>query len=146
MSHSRLDVIARTVEKTHIWLNELQEKLGAPDDRVAYHALRATLHALRDRMAVEQVAALGAQLPLLIRGIYYEGWHPHGKPLPLRDASAFLDLVSEYLARDSEFLMDEPRVVAAVFQVMRLHLAPGEIDAVLNAMPSSIQQTFFGVS
>lgn len=147
MSRSRLqDVIARTAEKTHLWVNELKDKLGAPNDGVAYHALRAVLHAMRDRMAVEQVAALGAQLPLLIRGIYYDGWHPHGKPLHIRDGEAFLELVSQYLAQDSEYLMNEQRVVSSVFQVMQQHLAPGEIDTLLNAMPTSIQQVFFGVS
>lgn len=146
MTHSKLDAIARTTEKTYIWLNELKDKLGAPDDRVAYHALRAVLHAIRDRMSVEQVAALGAQLPLLIRGIYYEGWHPHGKPLHVRDAESFLELVSQYLAQDSEFMLNERHVVASVFAVMHNHLAPGEIDAMLNAMPTTIQQTFFGMS
>jgi uncharacterized protein (DUF2267 family) len=147
MSHGKLDeVIARTTEKAHVWLNELQAKLGSQDERLAYHVLRAVLHAIRDRMHVEQVASLGAQLPLLIRGIYYEGWHPHGKPLHVHDAQAFLELVSAYLARDSEFLLNEQRVVSAVFQVLQAHLAPGEIDSVLNAMPTSIQQTFFGPS
>lgn len=147
MSHSRLeDVIARTAEKTHVWLNELKDKLAAPNDAIAYHALRAVLHAIRDRMVVEQVAALGAQLPLLIRGMYYEGWHPHGKPLPVHNGDAFLELVSQYLARDSEYLLNEQRVVSSVFQVMQKHLAPGEIDSMLNALPTSIQQVFFGLS
>lgn len=143
---TKVDAIARTVEKTHVWLNQIGTKLEAPGSRVAYHALRAVLHAIRDRMTVEQVAALGAQLPLLIRGMFYEGWHPHGKPLNIQDGEGFLRLVSIYLEQDAEVLIDETRVVAAVFQVMQAHLAPGEIDTVLNAMPTPIQQVFFGMS
>jgi uncharacterized protein (DUF2267 family) len=30
------------------------------------------LHALRDRLTVEEASDLAAQLPMLIRGLYYE--------------------------------------------------------------------------
>jgi uncharacterized protein (DUF2267 family) len=32
------------------------------------------LHALRDRLPPEIAVHLSAQLPMLVRGIYYEGW------------------------------------------------------------------------
>jgi uncharacterized protein (DUF2267 family) len=66
------------------------EVLGWPNRHKAYLALRATLHALRDRLTVEEVAQLGAQLPTLIRGFYYEGWDPTGKPLRVRHKEQFL--------------------------------------------------------
>ena len=131
MSHSRLDVIARTVEKTHIWLNELQEKLGAPDDRVAYHALRATLHALRDRMDVEQVARLGEQLPLLIRGIYYEGWRPATTPDPMRSKGEFLSELSRLLGNSK---VDPEDACRAVFELLERRISPGEIEDVKGLM------------
>jgi uncharacterized protein (DUF2267 family) len=67
-------VFDRTLYKTHTWLKEIMEVLGTEDRHRAYMALRAVLHALRDRLTVEEVAQLGAQLPMLIRGLYYEGW------------------------------------------------------------------------
>ena len=60
-----------TLQTTNIWLNEIQEHLGwGEDHQRAYHALRAVLHALRDRLPVDHAAALAAQLPMLIRGFY----------------------------------------------------------------------------
>jgi hypothetical protein len=57
---TRLDVIDRSVEKTHIWLNELSEELATEDGHHAYRVLRAFLHALRDHLSVNETAALAA--------------------------------------------------------------------------------------
>ena len=40
------------------------------DHRSAYRALRSVLHVLRNRLTPEQAVHLGAQLPLLVRGIF----------------------------------------------------------------------------
>src|ERR687886_176925 len=65
MSSTGLEVFDRTVQETNIWLGEIAEDLG-PDRQVAYRVLRAVLHALRDRLTVEQAAHLSAQLPRML--------------------------------------------------------------------------------
>src|SRR6516162_2996456 len=90
-----------TVQTTHVWLNELMALTGWQDPHPAYLALRAVLHALRDRLSVDEAAALGAQLPMLVRGFYYEGWHPHGKPLRERTREEFLAHVRASFPQDS---------------------------------------------
>jgi uncharacterized protein (DUF2267 family) len=76
MELTHLDVFDSTVEKANMWLIDLMQELGMDDDRGAYNVLRTALHALRDRLPVAEVAAFGAQLPMLIRGLYYEDWDP----------------------------------------------------------------------
>lgn len=97
MSATGLEVFDRTLHKTHAWLKAIMEELGTEDRHKAYLALRAVLHALRDRLTVEEVAQLAAQLPMLVRGLYYEGWDPTGKPLKERHKEAFLAHVAEEL-------------------------------------------------
>ena len=73
MSATGLDVFDKTLQTTHIWLDELMEEIG-PDRQVAWHVLGAVLRAVRDRVPLELAVHLGAQLPLLIRGTYYDQW------------------------------------------------------------------------
>jgi uncharacterized protein (DUF2267 family) len=130
------DIIEHSVEKTHIWLKEIAEELGG-DRRDAYRALRAVLHTLRDRLTVDVAAKLAAQLPTLIRGIYYEDWDPSRTPLPLHDVEAFLDhVVAEgHMGGETEASV----AVTAVARVLRAHVSAGEINDVIAVLPDKFR-------
>jgi uncharacterized protein (DUF2267 family) len=132
-----LSAFDSTVQTTHLWLKELMGLLGWQDQHRAYLALRAVLQALRDRLSVDGAAALGAQLPLLIRGFYYEGWHPHGKPLKERKKEEFLAHVRAPFRQEPDF--DPEPVVRAVLQVLAAHVSAGEVDKVKNTLPGEIR-------
>ncbi|MGE5700803.1 MAG: DUF2267 domain-containing protein [Arthrospira platensis] len=137
MSDVNPTIIEHSVEKAHIWLKELTEELGVEDRQYAYRALRAVLHTLRDRLTVDIAAKLAAQLPTLIRGIYYEDWDPSRTPLPIHDVEKFLDhVVTEgRLAGETEASL----AVAAVARLLRRHISPGEIDDVLAVLPDKLK-------
>jgi uncharacterized protein (DUF2267 family) len=135
MSTTGLEVFDETVRKTNSWLKEIAQSLG-PDRRAAYHALRAVLHALRDRLTVDEAAHLGDELPMLVRGIYFEGWHPAGKPEKVRSRDEFLQRINAHLHIASIGAEDAAR---AVFKVLVHHLAPGEIRHVVSQLPQDIR-------
>ena len=137
MSEPDPDIIEHSVEKAHIWLKEIADELGVEDRQYAYRALRAVLHTLRDRLTVDVAAKLAAQLPTLIRGIYYEDWDPSRTPLPIHHVEAFLDhVVSEgRMAGETEASV----AVTAVARVLRAHVSPGEIDDVLAVLPDKFR-------
>ena len=137
MSQTSLAPFDSTLQTTNIWLNDVLERLGWEDQHRAYHALRAVLHALRDRLPVDQAAALAAQLPMLVRGFYYEGWHPHGKPVKERHKEEFLAHIAEAFRYDPD--VDPEWVARAVFQVLSKHVTGGEIEAVKRSLPMEIR-------
>jgi uncharacterized protein DUF2267 len=79
MSHTGLPAFDKTIQESNTWLKLLMEHLGTNDREYTYRVMKATLHALRDRIGPETAVHLAAQLPMLIRGMYFEGWHPASK-------------------------------------------------------------------
>ena len=136
MSMTGVESFDATLQKTHIWLNELMDELHWGDRYKAYAALRATLHALRDRLSVEEAAHLGAQLPMLIRGLYYEGWTPAGKPDRERHKEEFLAPIRAHFRNDPD--LDPERVARAVFSVLSKRVTEGEIADVKRVLPKDL--------
>ena len=132
----------RTVQKSNEWLHELMACHQGLDREKAYHALRATLHALRDRLPSEEGVQLGAQLPMLIRGVYYEGWRPAGTPVRKRHREEFLDELERAL---HGYRLGRPEDIArGVFQVLTHRISKGEIEDVLQGLPREIREVFSG--
>jgi uncharacterized protein (DUF2267 family) len=65
-----VSALDHTVQETNIWLKRIQDEFQLENGQQAHSALRAVLHALRDRLPPDVAIKLGAQLPILIRGIY----------------------------------------------------------------------------
>ena len=114
------------------WLNLLQEDLGWPDRGRAYLLLRETLHAVRDFLSVDEAADLSAQLPLLIRGIFFDGWVPSKTPATERSLADFLERAMRPFAADPPEQPEE--AVAAVFSLLRRQISAGEYRQVAWAM------------
>ena len=130
-------IIERSVEKAHVWINDMAEELDTEDHREAYRVLRAYLHGLRDRLPVDEAAQLAAQLPELIRGIYYEGWNPSSTPVKYRGFADFLDRVADEAVLDGE--TQASYAVSAAAVVLKRHVSPGEIDDIRSILPENLK-------
>ncbi|MEI6349899.1 MAG: DUF2267 domain-containing protein [Verrucomicrobiota bacterium] len=137
MSQAGLEVFDSTLQKTHLWLNELEELAHLPDQHTAFKVLRAVLHALRDRLPVDVAAHLGAQLPMLIRGFFYEGYRPAGKPLRIRSQDEFLEEISAEIIGPEA--VDPLRITHCVFELLNRHLSPGEPVKIRKILPHELQ-------
>ena len=133
-----LDVFDTTVQKTNRWLNKIErDPVVGGNRRRAYLVLRGTLHALRDELIPEEAVQLGAQLPMLIRGFYYEGWKPSNTPVEANDREAFLGRVEQLLI--SAGGVNAERAVRVVFEVMNTEMDSGELHQVRGVLPKSVR-------
>ena len=121
------------VAATEDWVDDLMRRLGWQDRERVYRALLATLHALRDCLARDEAVYIGAQLPTLLRGLYYEGWHPGARPAA-GSRSAFLERIHDGVHRDPG--IDTEQVARAVFALLAAHLPAAEIEDAKAATPS----------
>ena len=136
MSATGLEVFDKTLQATNIWLGEIMERLG-PDRQVAWKVLSTVLHKLRDRLPAALSARLGAQLPLLVRGVYYDQYEPGRQPSDCNTAEEFTAEVAEWLSDIRP--IDPDDAVRAVFGVLSRHVSEGQIAKVRNALPASIR-------
>lgn len=139
MSTTGLDVFDTTLQKTHAWLKGIMDRLGTSDRHRAYMALRAVLHALRDRLPVTEAAQLGAQLPMLVRGLYYEGWDPAATPRKERHKEDFLAHVARELRTAAGPAVDPEAAVRAVFAELATRVSAGEIADVKGILPAELR-------
>ena len=115
------------------WLDDLTRRLGWQDRERVYRVFLATLHALRDCLGRDEAVYIGAQLPALLRGLYYEGWHPGARPAT-RSRAAFLERIHDGVHRDPG--IDAEQVARAVFALLAARLPAAEIEDAKAATPS----------
>ena len=131
-----ISVFATTTQKSYDWVRAIGEALYL-DDTAAYIALRATLHALRDRLPTEEAVHLGAQLPMLLRGMYYDDWKPGRTPESLRDLPSFFQHVRAR-AGNLAIMDDTERLVRGVMGVLAAHVSHGELDDIAHILPREL--------
>ena len=140
MTTRHVAVFDSTLQKTHQWLEELARIGPYDDESQAYTALRVVLHALRDRLMPEEAVHLGAQLPMLIRGFYYEGWNPSRTPRSdLGGERPFVEHVQHEL-RNAAAGIDPRHAVESVFRLLSEHVTRGEIQDVRQQLPRELQR------
>jgi len=135
---SNVSVFDKTEQKTMRWIKDVADGMGSTDMQRSYKILRAVLHATRDRLMPNEAVQLGAQLPMLVRGFYYEGWHPHGKPKRYRHKAPFLAEVEKETPGLDDVQLE--RAVTAVFQTLEAEIPGGELDQVRHALPAELRE------
>lgn len=132
-----LKVFDTTVQESNEWLKGIEAHLQPCDRQQAYAALRAALHVLRDRLPHDAVLGLSAQLPMLLRGLFLEGWRPVDGPSDIRDPQTFSAHVKDNLPPG--FPREPNAVASAVFSVMAARLDSGEVRKVTGSLPAPLR-------
>jgi uncharacterized protein (DUF2267 family) len=131
MEHE-LDVVDRTVTKTYEWLRAVADRGNLDDTHRAYQVLRAVLHALRDRLTPDVAAHIAAQLPMLVRGLFYEGWDPTKTPERMSLWEFLARVEKEATLKGTSEAEDATRAVMAVLWD---ELGEGTIEHLMSVLP-----------
>lgn len=123
------------LQVTQNWIGDLARRLRWHDRERVYQALIATLHALRDCSGRDEAVCMGAQLPALLRGFYYEGWHP-GRHFIARNQNSFLDRIHDGLHRDPA--VDPEEVARSVLAQFADRLRAAGVEDPKAATPSAL--------
>ena len=137
MTTTGLKVFDDTIHTTNGWLHELNSRMGWDDRQAAWRLLRVGLHAIRDRLPVNAAAHFSAQLPMLVRGMFYEGWQPAKVPHKIETPYAFLAPLREAFSHDFNF--DAEAAFRELLDVLRMHVSAEELDNIKAVMPAELK-------
>lgn len=134
-SYQGFEAIDHTVQLTNDWISELSAKLGWADRNKVLMLMRSTLAGLRDILNPNEAAQLSAQLPLLIRGLFFEGWCP--AQIPERTRKSFITRIEANLGREGEYQGHQD--ISEVFRLLNTRLSAGDVRHVRLALPADIR-------
>jgi uncharacterized protein (DUF2267 family) len=137
MNREHVHAFDAAMQDANLWLKALMDRLVTEDPHFAYAALRSVLHAMRDRIGARDTAHLSAQLPMLIRGLFFEGWHPASATGQQHRDEDFLERVRKGLPQDQRY--DVENVTHAVFGLLWERLDRGEIVRIIKALPEELR-------
>ena len=137
MSTQGLEVIDRTVHITHEWINELASRLDWGSKSSTLRLFRTVLHLVRDHLLTDEMAQFSAQMPLLVRGMFFEGWVPKNTPIRERSAAVFLDAIEGEMMNVKEYR--GPEDIKYVFELLNARLSRGEIEDVRASLPKDVR-------
>lgn len=135
---TQIAVFDKTEQKTMQWINDIAVRMGSTDMQRSYAILRAVLHATRDRMIPDEAVQFGAQLPMLVRGFYYEGWHPNDKPKKYRHKAEFLEEIHKKVPTLDNAQLE--RAATAVFETFEVEMPGGELKQVRQSLPIELRE------
>jgi uncharacterized protein (DUF2267 family) len=136
MATTGLEVFDKTLHTTNLWLDEISAEIG-PDRHLAWHVLGAVLRSIRDEMQVEQSAHFAAQLPLLIRGAYFDQYRPATQPASARSHDDFIARIQHDL--DGSRPINAEAAAATVMRTLNRHVTGGQVRKVRDALPKGVR-------
>lgn len=138
MSKHGLEVLDHTAQLTHAWIDELDKELGWKNKHRSYRMLRAVLQTLRDCLPLNESADFAAQLPILLRGVYYEHWRPGQIRKRHWTLDDFLQHLQRFFASDP--VEDIADVASVAFAFLSKKISGGEIKDIIACLPKEIQK------
>ncbi|MGZ3416331.1 MAG: DUF2267 domain-containing protein [Polyangiales bacterium] len=135
-----MSVLEQPTVKAKEWIDEIADEI-AVDEQTAWSCLRAGLHALRDRLPVDEAAHLAAQLPLIVRGLYFDGWRPAQVPVKMKTREDLMRRVTHELHGAD---IAPEMALRAVFHALDRHITHGQVATVQHTLPRDLQELWLG--
>ena len=125
-------VFDHVVQTSQEWLVSIAREFDTDDLDFVERALRAWMHGLRDELPIESCAHFAAQLPELLRGVYYEGWNPTHAPVD-HDVDAYV----RRFAREARIRPTEVgQVASTITEALHGRTPEMQLAALLMQLPS----------
>ena len=132
-----IHVFERTNHEAHEWVNDLAGRIGWGNEREVLHLLRTVLCKIRDHLPVNEMAQFSAQLPTILRGMFFEGWQPQKTPIRERHAAEFVAGIEEKFGDALDYRGEDD--IVAVLKTINNHISRGEVEDARACLPQELR-------
>lgn len=131
---SSINIVDQNIKVINTWLKDISAELDGITEEEAWSRLRAVLQTIRDRITVNEAADFAAQLPVIVRGLYFEGWRPAETPHKWRHRDDYMEAFNRKL----DGVDNGEETLKAVLRVMDRHLGNNELNRVKEMHPKEV--------
>jgi uncharacterized protein (DUF2267 family) len=132
-------------QEANRFIKDLALQLGTPDDTDhAIRILRCVFKALRRRIIPDESLHIISQLPLILKGLYVDGWDINE---PLSEAKTFDEFLFDIRNNTEtnagiDFANDElaRKKITIVFSALKEFVSEGELDHIRDELPKEIAE------
>ncbi len=121
----------------------LAEDLETSREKAA-RILTAVLHSLRRRLSHQESFQLMAQLPMVLKGVYVDGWKYDQPFHRIKKVEEFLDEIrmedGQTAAYDFGNNDEAKNAVSAVFRTLSYYVSEGEMNDIIAVLPEEIKK------
>jgi uncharacterized protein (DUF2267 family) len=125
-------------------LNTVAQELNTDDNNKAGRIFRAVLHAIRDRLPVNDAVHFSAALPIIWKGIYFDQYDPTIVPITIRSREDWINYIrsKNAFAANNDFQQDNEITDAfkGVFAALQKRMPEGQLQQVRDALSQEIQE------
>ena len=139
-----VNLFDKQCQEANHFIKDLAMQLGTPEDiDHAVRVLRYVFRALRRRLVPDESLHIVSQLPLILKGIYVDGWNIYE---PLSEAKTFDEFL--YDIRNNERKADvdftnydlAKKKISAVFNALKKIISGGELDHFRDELPKELAE------
>jgi uncharacterized protein (DUF2267 family) len=139
--------IQKYAEEANSFFKEVAQELQIPEDtELAARVTTAVFHTLRERITVEESMHLISNLPMILKGIYVDGWKIMKHVYNADTLEEFLNEVRQHAPRTGDHDFGGKQMakdtVKAVISVLRRYLDEGEIRHIQEQLPEGVAALF----
>lgn len=139
MANTGLDIFNHSIQKTNEVLIGVQDRLGWENRHLVFEVLKNTLHHLRDRLPVDENVNFADQLPMVLKGVYFEGWDPSNAPIKETkdDFVNDIDIKYGYMVEN-----DTEEIIKIVFDEIFKSIGLKESNKLKKVLPEDWRELF----
>ena len=134
----------------NLFLSQLADELNMPKNKTrTLHILKAVLHGIRNRISPEESAQFMAQLPMLLKAVYVDGWQIGKHQKRINTLEEFVDEVYDlggaYKGLAFGDRIEAERGIQSVLKILKNYISEGEFNDILASMPTKLRSDLLDI-